>query len=159
MTETYACNVIVHSMVDSRECMVTAVRRKHFRWIKKVAQKYVTHESFTECVVTEVGRKHLRSIKKLAQNNCNPRVCQGKYVFFVCFLLGISPASDEFLPTCLNPLAGPSSKAGSSLWRWTCQRVQTRRQKFIWRRGNTQKKTYKKNILSLTDTWVTIVLC
>jgi hypothetical protein len=30
-----------------------------------------------------------------------------------------------------------------SLWRWTCQRVPKRRQNFIRRRGNTQKKTYK----------------
>jgi hypothetical protein len=29
---------------------------------------------------------------------------------FVCFLLGISPASDQVLPTFRNPLSGPSSK-------------------------------------------------
>ena len=35
-----------------------------------------------------------------------------KVLFFVCILLGISPASDYGLPTFRNTLSVPSSKAG-----------------------------------------------
>jgi hypothetical protein len=39
-----------------------------------------------------------------------------KQLFFVCFLLGISPALDEVLRTFRNPLSGPSSKAGRRIF-------------------------------------------
>jgi hypothetical protein len=40
-------------------------------------------------------------------------------------------------------LSSHHSYSSPSLWRWTWQRVPKRRQNLIWRRGNTQKNTYK----------------
>ena len=68
----------------------------------------------------------------------------------VYFLLGISPASNCSWPTFRNPVSVPSH-CTPSLWRWNWYRVPKRRPTTIWRRGNTQKKTY--NIQITAKVW------